>query len=73
MVFVGPTIHCIQAVNNVKNLEIGNRVTVDPNRVCRRCEYCRMGKEHLCVNLSSMGVHIDGADAEYCVMVESNV
>lgn len=59
--------------DNVKNLEIGNRVTVDPNRVCRRCEYCRLGKEHLCENLSSMGVHIDGADAEYCVMVESNV
>lgn len=57
----------------VKNLKVGDRVTVDPNRVCRRCEYCRMGKEHLCQNLSSMGVHIDGADAEYCVMLESNV
>jgi 2-desacetyl-2-hydroxyethyl bacteriochlorophyllide A dehydrogenase len=59
--------------NDVKSLEIGDRVTVDPNRVCRRCDYCRMGKEHLCVNLSSMGVHINGADAEYCVMLESNV
>jgi 2-desacetyl-2-hydroxyethyl bacteriochlorophyllide A dehydrogenase len=57
----------------VQNLKIGDRVTVDPNRVCKRCEYCRMGKEHLCKNLSSMGVHIDGADADYCVMVESNV
>ena len=57
----------------VKTLKIGDRVTVDPNRVCHRCEYCRMGKEHLCQNLSSMGVHIDGADAEYCVMLESNV
>lgn len=57
----------------VKTLNVGDRVTVDPNRVCRRCEYCRMGKEHLCQNLSSMGVHIDGADAEYCVMLESNV
>jgi 2-desacetyl-2-hydroxyethyl bacteriochlorophyllide A dehydrogenase len=63
----------VAAGNDVKNLEIGDRVTVDPNRVCRRCEYCRMGKEHLCENLSSMGVHIDGADADYCVMVESNV
>jgi L-iditol 2-dehydrogenase len=57
----------------VKNFKIGDRVTVDPNRVCHQCDYCHMGKEHLCVNLSSMGVHIDGADAEYCVMVESNV
>ncbi|MCX6081185.1 MAG: zinc-dependent alcohol dehydrogenase family protein [Chloroflexi bacterium] len=57
----------------VKNFKLGDRVTVDPNRVCHQCDYCRMGKEHLCANLSSMGVHIDGADAEYCVMVESNV
>ncbi len=57
----------------VKNLAPGDRVTVDPNRVCHRCDYCRMGMEHLCENLSSMGVHIDGADAEYCVMPETNV
>jgi 2-desacetyl-2-hydroxyethyl bacteriochlorophyllide A dehydrogenase len=58
---------------NVVSLQVGDRVTVDPNRVCRRCEYCRMGSEHLCENLSSMGVHIHGADAEYCVMPETNV
>ena len=58
---------------DVKNLSMGDRVTVDPNRVCHRCDYCRMGNEHLCENLTSMGVHIDGADAEYCVMPETNV
>ena len=57
----------------VNQLAVGQRVTVDPNRVCQRCEYCRMGMEHLCENLSSMGVHIDGAEAEYCVMAASNV
>ena len=57
----------------VAGLKVGDRVTVDPNRVCHRCEYCRMGSEHLCENLSSMGVHIAGADAEYCVMPETNV
>jgi len=57
----------------VASLKLGDRVTVDPNRVCHRCEYCRMGSEHLCENLSSMGVHCAGADAEYCVMPETNV
>jgi len=61
------------AGSGVTTLQPGDRVTVDPNRVCRRCEYCRMGSEHLCENLSSMGVHIHGADAEYCVMPETNV
>ena len=57
----------------VKGLEPGARVTVDPNKVCHACEYCRLGAEHLCLNVSSMGVHRDGADAEYCVMPASNV
>jgi 2-desacetyl-2-hydroxyethyl bacteriochlorophyllide A dehydrogenase len=57
----------------VSTLHVGDRVTVDPNRVCHKCDYCRMGKEHLCANRLSMGVEIDGGDAEYCVMTESNV
>lgn len=51
---------------------IGERVTVDPNVVCHSCDYCRAGLEHLCERVSSMGVHRDGADAEYCVMPAGN-
>ncbi len=57
----------------VHGLAAGQRVTVDPNKVCHACPYCRAGQEHLCENVSSMGVHRDGADAEYCVMPASNV
>ena len=57
----------------VKSFKIGDRVTADPNRVCHNCFYCQSGLDHLCDNLNSMGVHIDGANAEYCVMTESNV
>jgi L-iditol 2-dehydrogenase len=57
----------------VRGLAPGHRVTVDPNRVCHACAYCRAGREHHCENLSSMGVHRDGADAEYCVMPATNV
>jgi 2-desacetyl-2-hydroxyethyl bacteriochlorophyllide A dehydrogenase len=63
----------VEIGNHVKNFKLGDRVTVDPNRVCHKCFFCRSGQEHLCDNLRSMGVHIDGADAEYCVMLESNV
>jgi len=63
----------VEVGSEVKNFKTGDRVTVDPNRVCHKCFFCRSGQEHLCDNLSSMGVHIDGADAEYCVMLESNV
>jgi 2-desacetyl-2-hydroxyethyl bacteriochlorophyllide A dehydrogenase len=57
----------------VRGLAAGDRVTVDPNRVCHACAYCHSGREHLCENLSSMGVHRDGADAEYCLMPATNV
>jgi 2-desacetyl-2-hydroxyethyl bacteriochlorophyllide A dehydrogenase len=57
----------------VKGLASGQRVTVDPNKVCHACPYCRAGLEHLCENVSSMGVHRDGAEAEYCVMPATNV
>jgi L-iditol 2-dehydrogenase len=57
----------------VRGLTTGQRVTADPNKVCHACPYCRSGHEHLCENVSSMGVHRDGADAEYCVMPATNV
>jgi len=68
--FSGEIVECGK---NVKHFSVDDRVTVDPNRVCHKCRYCQSGNEHLCENLSSMGVHIDGADAEYCVMTATNV
>jgi 2-desacetyl-2-hydroxyethyl bacteriochlorophyllide A dehydrogenase len=56
-----------------QGFRIGDRVTVDPNVVCHACDYCRSGLEHLCERVRSMGVHRDGADAEYCVMPAGNV
>ena len=63
----------VEVGSKVNSFKVGDRVTADPNRVCRKCFFCRSGQEHLCDNLNSMGVHIDGANAEYCVMLESNV
>jgi threonine dehydrogenase-like Zn-dependent dehydrogenase len=63
----------LEAGAAVRDLSAGNRVTVDPNKVCHACTYCRSGNEHLCEFASSMGVHSDGADAELCVMPATNV
>jgi 2-desacetyl-2-hydroxyethyl bacteriochlorophyllide A dehydrogenase len=63
----------VEIGSGVEKFRVGDRVTVDPNRVCRGCFYCQSGLDHLCDNLRSMGVHIDGGNAEYCVMSESNV
>ena len=63
----------VEAGSAVRGFAPGDRVTVDPNRVCHACAYCQSGNEHLCEHLSSMGVHRDGADAELCVMPATNV
>jgi L-iditol 2-dehydrogenase len=63
----------VEAGSAVRGLAAGDRVTVDPNKVCHSCPYCQSGNEHLCEHLSSMGVHRDGADAELCVMPATNV
>lgn len=57
---------------NVKNLEIGDRVTMEPGVPCGDCEVCREGKYNLCPNVSFMGIPIyrpysEGALIEYTV------
>ena len=63
----------VEAGASAHGFQAGDRVTVDPNKVCHACPYCRSGNEHLCESLSSMGVHRDGADAEYCTISATNV
>lgn len=48
----------------------GDRVTVNPNTVCNRCEFCRSGKENLCVTLPGLGVNSDGGFAEFAKVPE---
>lgn len=70
---LGPGAHSGHGAPGAPGLQVGQRVTVDPNVVCHSCDYCRGGREHLCERVRSMGVHRDGADAEYCVVPAANV
>lgn len=51
----------------------GDRVCVDPNRVCHKCEYCQMGSVHLCSNLATYGITHNGGDAHFMAAAEENV
>jgi L-iditol 2-dehydrogenase len=44
---------------------VGDRIAVDPVIPCRRCFYCRTGKENICLNRQAIGYEFDGAFAEY--------
>lgn len=52
----------------VKHLKIGDRVAMEPGVPCRRCEWCRGGKYHLCKDMifAATPPH-DGTLAKYYV------
>lgn len=50
---------------NVKNVKVGDRVTVDPNEQCGECYFCRNAMGHFCQNLLGYGTTCPGGFAEY--------
>jgi threonine 3-dehydrogenase len=57
---------------NVKEPEIGQLVSVESHVVCNTCAWCRTGQGHLCPNTQILGVHRDGAYAEYVAVPAQN-
>ncbi len=58
---------------SVKNLRIGQKVTIEPQVFCGRCYPCLHGKYNLCENLKVMGFQTTGTASEYFVADESKV
>jgi threonine 3-dehydrogenase len=57
---------------NANGPEVGQLVSVESHVVCNRCSFCRTGKGHLCENTQILGVHRDGAYAEYVAVPAIN-
>ncbi|CAD7927131.1 unnamed protein product [Amoebophrya sp. A25] len=54
-------------------LQIGMRVSGEGHITCGVCRNCRAGRRHLCRNEHGVGVHIQGAFAEYLSLPAENV
>jgi L-iditol 2-dehydrogenase len=63
----------VQTGRNVTSVAAGDKVTADINISCDRCYYCRHGQKLLCQSIRQLGVHVNGAFAEYIKVPESNV
>lgn len=50
---------------DVRNIQVGDRVAIDPNIYCGYCKYCRQGRPQLCENLSAVGVTRNGGLEEF--------
>lgn len=57
----------IEKINSQKDLKfkVKDRVVVEPLISCDNCEACRTGNWHVCRNLKLLGIHTNGAFAEY--------
>jgi len=49
----------------VREVAVGDRVAVNPNLHCGRCEFCEKGEQSLCVAYGILGEHVHGGLAEY--------
>lgn len=51
----------------------GDRVCVDPNKLCGECDYCRSGMGHFCEQMIGIGTTVNGGFAEYVCVPQSQV
>lgn len=59
--------------SDVENFKVGDRVSVDPNIYCHKCQYCRSSRPELCEHLDAVGVTRDGGFEEYFTAPEEVV
>lgn len=59
--------------SEVKGWSLGDRVTAAPLLPCSICNYCTMGKPHMCTSYSFIGSRENGAMAEYVAVNQQNL
>ena len=57
----------------VTNVKIGDRVCIDPNCYCGKCDFCRNGIAHYCTDMIGYGTTVNGGFAEYCSVNQRQV
>ena len=68
--FVGSV---VEVGDNVRGVNVGERVSGEGHIVCGHCRNCLAGRRHLCMNTQGIGIHRNGAFAEYLCIPATNV
>jgi len=64
----------IEIGSEVENLEVGQKVVIEPGFTCGKCRYCREGRYNLCRNVKFYGTPpYDGVFSEYAAAPSQNV
>ena len=59
--------------NTSTDLKVGDRVVINANIGCGKCEYCKSGKDNMCSNWHMIGETIRGTYAEYISIPEKQL
>ena len=68
--FAGEVVACGA---DVTAFQRGDRVCVDPNKLCGACDFCRAGVGHFCESIIGIGTTVDGGFAQYCAVPASQL
>jgi threonine 3-dehydrogenase len=59
--------------SEVTSVKEGDFVSAEMHVACGKCFQCRTGEQHICQNVTIIGIDSDGAFAEYVVIPETNI
>ena len=62
----------VEIGSGVSDVSVGDLVSGECHLICGRCRNCLAGRRHLCIHTRSIGVHLDGAFAEYVALPSGN-
>lgn len=57
----------------VKDLKVGDRITVNPLLYCGKCHFCRNGQQNICDNRPTLGSRAHGGFAEFVSVRSMNL
>jgi threonine 3-dehydrogenase len=60
----------VEVGRNVRNFKEGDRVAAETHVPCGHCYQCTTGLQHICQDMKILGVHVDGAFADYTLLPE---
>ncbi|MBM3187773.1 MAG: L-threonine 3-dehydrogenase [Chloroflexi bacterium] len=61
----------VEVGSAVRGFSVGDRVAAETHIPCLTCFQCRTGRQHTCEKMQIIGVHTDGAFAEYSLLPEA--
>ncbi len=59
--------------SHVKDLKVGDRVTISPILYCGKCHFCKNGQQNTCDNRATLGSRAHGGFAEFVSVPSTNV